>query len=319
MNYIKEINAFYHKLDFQPLSGAAVSLWHGLMHFNNRCGWKEEFSVTAAVLQAKACLKPTTFKNAREELQRLGYIRVISQSGNRAAIYQMISQQEELFGHTAPTNQVQAEDANTDLTEILSKPDVLPDEISDHKPAHTSGRTTDDKSGHKSDRKPDPLYKQIHKQDQTKQNRPAAEDAVRFHQENFGVASPFVAEEIISWIDDTNEKLVLHAMKLAVTQGKTNWRYVTGILKAWKRKGITTVEQAELEEKAFRQQHVGKPHYNQHQPQEEIVPDWFKDRKEKAAVSYEETTALPKDANHETEEIERLLAKVSGRECEVIA
>ncbi|MEW9675247.1 hypothetical protein ABRT01_03515 [Lentibacillus sp. L22] len=57
MNYIKELNAFYHHIVFEPLSGAAVSLWHTLMHFNNRYGWRAQFSVPATMLELASGVK----------------------------------------------------------------------------------------------------------------------------------------------------------------------------------------------------------------------------------------------------------------------
>ncbi|PAV28370.1 hypothetical protein CIL05_17205 [Virgibacillus profundi] len=93
MNYIKEINAFHTQNLFEPLSSSAVCLWFALMHFNNLCGWKKEFSVAASQLQGVSGLKPTSFKEARLELQRKGRITVRSRGGNQSAMYKMVSQE----------------------------------------------------------------------------------------------------------------------------------------------------------------------------------------------------------------------------------
>ena len=93
MNYIKDLNAFYNQIIFQPLSGSAVAIWNTLMHFNNLCGWKREFSVAATQLQLKAGLKAISFQRARDELKEKGFIIVTSRGSNQAAVYQMISQQ----------------------------------------------------------------------------------------------------------------------------------------------------------------------------------------------------------------------------------
>lgn len=47
MNYIKEINAFYDCLERHLLSASAVTLWHALMHINNKAMWIESFTVAA--------------------------------------------------------------------------------------------------------------------------------------------------------------------------------------------------------------------------------------------------------------------------------
>ncbi|WP_010530111.1 DnaD domain-containing protein [Lentibacillus jeotgali] len=97
MNYLKEINAFYNQIIFNPLSGSAVSLWNTLMHFNNLCGWQETFSVPASAIELKSGVKGTSFKRAREELQQTGYIHVTPGSGNQAATYRMISQVKPMY------------------------------------------------------------------------------------------------------------------------------------------------------------------------------------------------------------------------------
>lgn len=45
MNYLKEINAFIDEKDLNSLSLPASMLWCVLIQFNNKTGWKEEFTV----------------------------------------------------------------------------------------------------------------------------------------------------------------------------------------------------------------------------------------------------------------------------------
>ncbi|WP_246202687.1 hypothetical protein [Virgibacillus doumboii] len=106
MNYLKELNAFYQQIIFNPLSGSAVALWNTLMHFNNLCGWQETFSVAASVIELQSGIKGTSFKRARDELQEKGYIHVTSRSGNQAAVYRMISQFKLMDQSTVCTEQV---------------------------------------------------------------------------------------------------------------------------------------------------------------------------------------------------------------------
>src|SRR5699024_10568670 len=90
MNYIQEINAFYTRKQTNPLSGSAATLWHALMHVNNRAHSVKEFSVSASVLCSKSGLPLSTFKRARAELCEKGYI--LHQSrGTKAPVYQMVS------------------------------------------------------------------------------------------------------------------------------------------------------------------------------------------------------------------------------------
>ena len=87
MNYIKEINAFYDWLETNPLSLSAISLWHALMHINNKTGWLNEFTVSISVLSMKSGLSPRSVTDARKELAKKGRITWKSQSGNQAARY----------------------------------------------------------------------------------------------------------------------------------------------------------------------------------------------------------------------------------------
>ncbi|MYL49349.1 hypothetical protein GLV98_07620 [Halobacillus litoralis] len=41
MNYIIAINAFYEQQGLNPLTSAAINLWHSLMHVNNKSRWKK--------------------------------------------------------------------------------------------------------------------------------------------------------------------------------------------------------------------------------------------------------------------------------------
>ncbi|WP_085992193.1 hypothetical protein [Oceanobacillus senegalensis] len=91
MNYIKEMNAFYDRMELDPLSSSAISLWFAFMHINNKTRWSETFTVAGTVLRMKSGLKETSFKRARTELKEKGYIDYQSRSHNQAPIYQMKS------------------------------------------------------------------------------------------------------------------------------------------------------------------------------------------------------------------------------------
>ena len=89
VNYIREINAFYNELEIKPLSSSAIALWHALLHLNNRCGWKDSFSVPVGTLSLKSGLSDRSVLNARNELKTKGYLVFQSREGNRSAVYQL--------------------------------------------------------------------------------------------------------------------------------------------------------------------------------------------------------------------------------------
>lgn len=104
MNYIKEINAFYDHMEWNPVSPSAVNLWHALMHINNKAMWKETFTVAGNVLLIKSRLSESSFKRARNELQSKGYIHYIPGKSGQAPTYKMISLCKDRSYHTSPTS-----------------------------------------------------------------------------------------------------------------------------------------------------------------------------------------------------------------------
>ena len=123
MNYLKEILAFYDKLETTPLSTKAIALWHALMHTNNKAGWIDSFTVAAATLSAKTGLSDRSVRNARQELVDKGYIKFSSRSGNQSAVYRMVGLSEIDAGKRCQQDdspeQMPARDAgNNNLSEI---------------------------------------------------------------------------------------------------------------------------------------------------------------------------------------------------------
>lgn len=123
MNYIKEINAFYDQLEWNPLSASAVTLWHALMHINNKTRWMEEFTVAAKVLMLKSGLTESSFKRARTELKAKGYIDYKpSKNTNQAPTYKILSKLDLQTDHATnqDTNQ-QSNQYKNDYSSTLNK------------------------------------------------------------------------------------------------------------------------------------------------------------------------------------------------------
>lgn len=101
-------------------------------------------------------------------------------------------------------------------------------------------------------------------------------DAIVFYQNNFGVLNPHLANEIINWIKDIGEEMVIEALSRALDRNKPNWGYAKSILQSWVKKNIKTIDQAKAEEVLFKTQKASKRSY---QPKQiEIVPEWFQNR-----------------------------------------
>ena len=88
MNYMREINAFYDWLETNTLSANAVLTWYALMHTNNKCFWKNEFTVATSVLSHKTGgVSRRSIELARNELQQKGLIEWRKRAGNQSAVY----------------------------------------------------------------------------------------------------------------------------------------------------------------------------------------------------------------------------------------
>ena len=110
MNYIEEMNAFNVWITLHPeVSSPAQLLWYVLMHYNNTCSWKKQFSVPMSMLMTSTRLSESSVKRARIALLKAGCIRYCVRPGKKATVYEMISMEEEgivtsfLSGNSAVT------------------------------------------------------------------------------------------------------------------------------------------------------------------------------------------------------------------------
>ncbi|WP_302227395.1 hypothetical protein, partial [Veillonella magna] len=107
---IEEMNAFNVWITLHPeVSSSAQLLWYVLMHYNNTCSWKKQFSVPMSMLMTSTRLSASSVKRARIALQKAGRIRYSVRPGKKATVYEMISMEEEgivtsfLSGNSAVT------------------------------------------------------------------------------------------------------------------------------------------------------------------------------------------------------------------------
>lgn len=99
MNYLKQILEFNERMMINTLSNGQVALYHMLMHINNKCAWKEWFTVSLATLEASTGLTKNGVIKARNQLQQEGYI-TFKSNGNKAASYKI----NKLYNDTIPSN-----------------------------------------------------------------------------------------------------------------------------------------------------------------------------------------------------------------------
>lgn len=90
MNFIEEFKKFENWLLVHPnVSPSARLVWHSLFHYNNLCGWKEEFDLPMSALQLSTGLSAPTIRKAREQLRRMGRIEYRKGSMDHSAVYRL--------------------------------------------------------------------------------------------------------------------------------------------------------------------------------------------------------------------------------------
>ena len=90
MNFIEEFKKFENWLLVHPnVSPSARLVWHSLFHYNNLCGWKEEFDLPMSALQLSTGLSAPTIRKAREQLRRMGRIAYRKGSMDHSAVYRL--------------------------------------------------------------------------------------------------------------------------------------------------------------------------------------------------------------------------------------
>ncbi|WMJ24186.1 hypothetical protein RBG61_05840 [Paludicola sp. MB14-C6] len=93
MNYILEIKAFNDLIELEQLSAGQIALWYALMHINNKCGWKEWFTVPNQKLILLTGLTRQSIVNARKVLIQINALS-IKTNGTNATSYHLISLQQ---------------------------------------------------------------------------------------------------------------------------------------------------------------------------------------------------------------------------------
>lgn len=94
-----------------------------------------------------------------------------------------------------------------------------------------------------------------------------------FYQQNFGVISPFIAEELDLWLTDGSfsepEEITILAMKEALNNNVRRWSYVNNILRDWRDQGLKTVKDVEAYKLEWQRQKQQKAKVQPISPQQD--------------------------------------------------
>ena len=71
-----------------------------------------------------------------------------------------------------------------------------------------------------------------------------------FYENNFGMLTPFIIENIQHWTSDLSDELVVKSMEMALKAGK-KFNYAEGILKDWHKNNVRTLDDVEAKKTEF--------------------------------------------------------------------
>lgn len=259
MNYIRLINAFYDRLETNPLNASAIALWHALVHVNNRAGWLDEFSVAVSVLCVKAGISERTISNARNDLKQKGYIDFKSRRGNRSATYKLYDLSANFAGNHCPERPLSAINAGN---------------LSDNRSDNRSDNLSDNRSA---------LLK-LNKTKLNETNTSAADviPHVKFFDTYFVCfgrqPNALQIDEINNFIDKDGlpDEVICEAFKKAAENG-AKYNYARAILVDWAKKGIKSLDDVVKEQ----EKHQKKRHLKSNGiTRKENLPEWFIEQKE---------------------------------------
>ena len=286
MNYLKQVLALNQLQLRDPLSKGQYMLFHALMNVNNDCGWIEWFEVASIRLELFSQMSREGVQKARKELIERGLIEFKS-NGTRAGSYRLKKLYEDSTQSSTQDSTQISTQKNTEI-EPLSTP--LPTQLEKNTQTSTQDSTQSSTQGSTQDSTP------LIKQNKIKQNKSklnscssytvtsdeksadnnddkTTENVFEFYQKNFGILSSFIQEDILYWIRDIGDGLVLEALKRALEQNK-EYGYAKKIMQSWVRKGIDSLEKAEAERVQFIRANEKRGNSYQRTGRVATVPNW---------------------------------------------
>lgn len=224
MNYIQALNAFYDRLETNPLSSSAIALWHALVHTNYKAGWIDEFAVAASVLCVKSGLKDSMFKKARNELAQKGYTTFQSRKGNQSAVY-CISHLWSQYDCNGVRNGVY------------------------------NGVRNGIHNG-------DPLFFSNNLLLPLQDNAREELDPFTAYTQEIGPLTEIIKDFMLDWLDggyfDEPKSIVLEAIRESAIHEKRSWAYIDKVLRRCLQENVKTVEQMRQKKIEFEQSKMAK-------------------------------------------------------------
>lgn len=101
------------------------------------------------------------------------------------------------------------------------------------------------------------------------------EKIINFYNNNFGLITPYVAENILTYLEDgLQEELIIKAMEESIANNVRRWNYVKTILNDCINNNIKTVEQYEVKQREYKNKKTNKEINTTNKKQEVTYTDF---------------------------------------------
>lgn len=333
MNFLLQVRKLGNQQLISPLPAGQYMLLQALLTINNNCGWLEEFTVALSTLESFTRLSRAGVQKARRALVNKGYIEFKS-NGTKAGSYKLFKLYEEnssMSGtsnsHSEVTssttsstrksnsnvNESTLENSDTTgknevfkntSTQVVSrecKQDDATSVASSNVSSTTSSTSLTKLNKTKQNKTKDTVSgseKEMSIENSSTHNDAPKENVFEFYQQNFGILSPFVQQDMLYWIQDIGHELVLEALKRTLEQNK-EYGYAKRIMQSWVKKGVDTLEKAMAERVQYVRSFDKKTNSYPRTGRVAPVPDWAVNQNEtkETKLSPEEEQKLREQLN----------------------
>ncbi len=138
-------------------------------------------------------------------------------------------------------------------------------------------------------------------------------DVIKAYENNIGIVTPTAADILKGFTDEFDAELILFAIEEAVKSNVRNIRYIEGILRTWKEKGVSSVEGAKLATVEHRTKSAAmpKPGGGRAEPKKNFFQDYDPDD-----ISEFELQLIRQRMHREEIEEEKEILKQMQKQCE---
>ncbi len=308
MNYILQSRELDDQQFINPLPAGQYTLLRALIALNNKCGWLEEFTVALSALESFTRLSRAGVQKARRSLVNKGYIEFKS-NGTKAGSYKIFKIYEEnssmnsqSSGYSEATSSTTSstQESKLNVNDDMFKNGDMTGNIEVNKNTSTQVVTGECKrddmasvssSNASSTTSSTPLTKlnktklnetkvcssgsekEVSMENHSTNDNAPKENVFEFYQQNFGILSPFVQQDMLYWIQDIGHELVLEALKRTLEQNK-EYGYTKRIMQSWVKKGVDTLEKAMAERVQYVRSFDKKTNSYPRTGRVAPVPDW---------------------------------------------